>query len=82
MPAKKEFTFEIKKQIGLLSTNKTGWNREVNIVSWNGGRPKLDIRDWTPEHDRMSKGITLSGEEVAMLKEILEEYDPYTAEEL
>lgn len=79
--AKTEFSYEIVKQIGVLSTNKSKWNREVNIVRWNNGKPKLDIRDWAPEHEKMSKGISLTGEEVAVLKEILEEYDPYEFEE-
>ncbi len=79
--AKTEFSYEIVKHIGVLSTNKAKWNREINIVRWNNGKPKLDIRDWAPEHEKMSKGISLSGEEVAVLKEILEEYDPYEYEE-
>lgn len=60
--------FEITEKIGVLSTNeKTGWTREVNRVSWNGKDAKIDIRDWDPEHQKMSKGITLSDEEAAKL---------------
>lgn len=33
--------------------------------------PKYDIRDWAPGHEKMGKGTTLSKEEVAKLKEIL-----------
>lgn len=82
MAEKRAFTFEVKRTIGVLSTGKGGWNRELNIVSWNEGKPKLDIRDWAPDHSKMGKGIALNGEEVAVLKELLEEYDPYTAEEM
>jgi hypothetical protein len=71
----KEFTFAIVKALGQLSTSRSGWNREVNRVSWNGGPPKLDIRDWAPDHSKMGKGISLTGEEVAILKEILAELD-------
>lgn len=71
----KEFTFEVKKEFGQLSSAKSGWNREVNLVSWNNAKPKLDIRDWAPEHDKMGKGISLSREEASILKEILEELD-------
>ena len=68
-----EFKFEIKKEIAVLSSSpKTGWNKELNFVSWNGNTPKLDIRDWSPEHEKMGKGTTLSKEEVTKLKEILE----------
>ena len=52
-------TFEIKEHIGVIASNDSGWNKELNIVSWNGGTPKYDVRDWDPDHERMSKGITL-----------------------
>ncbi|HZK42564.1 MAG TPA: PC4/YdbC family ssDNA-binding protein [Clostridia bacterium] len=67
-----EFKFEIKKEIAVLSSSpKSGWNRELNFVSWNGNAPKLDIRDWSPDHTKMGKGITLSHEETAILMTIL-----------
>lgn len=74
----KEFTFEVVKSLGQLSTSRSGWNREVNLVSWNGAKAKLDIRDWAPDHSKMGKGISLSDEETAILKEILAEHDAYT----
>lgn len=73
----KEFTFEIVKTLGQLSTSRSGWNREVNLVSWNGAKAKLDIRDWAPDHSKMGKGISLTDEETALLKSILEEHDAY-----
>ncbi|HOO61474.1 MAG TPA: PC4/YdbC family ssDNA-binding protein [Bacillota bacterium] len=79
--ARTEIKSEIVKEIGILSTSKSNWNREVNIVRWNEGKPKLDIRDWAPDHEKVGKGISLSAEEVAVLKEILAEYDPYEVEE-
>ncbi|MDD2213386.1 hypothetical protein HCH52_02905 [Oscillospiraceae bacterium HV4-5-C5C] len=79
--AKQEFTFEIVKHIGVLSTNKSNWNRELNVVRWNNGRPKFDVRDWSPEHDKMGKGISFTGEELAVLKELLDETDPYEYDE-
>ena len=48
--APKEFKFEIIEELGVISSAKSGWNREVNIVSWNDGNPKIDIRDLVPEH--------------------------------
>lgn len=39
-----ELKFEIIKNIGVLSESSNGWKKEVNIVSWNGGDPKYDIR--------------------------------------
>ncbi|MBR6880913.1 MAG: hypothetical protein IKN14_07530 [Clostridiales bacterium] len=77
---KTEIKSEIVKHIGILTTNKTGWNREVNIVRWNEGKPKLDIRDWGPNHEKVGKGLSLNSEEVALLKELLADYDPYEIE--
>jgi hypothetical protein len=67
-----DFTFTIEEMIGTLSTNAKGWKKELNKVSWGGRPPKYDIRDWSPEHDKMSKGVTLSDEEVVELKKLLE----------
>ena len=66
-----EFTYEITEEYGVLSENARGWTKELNKVSWNGGKPKYDIRDWAPEHERMGKGVTLNEEEAAELKELL-----------
>ena len=66
-----EFKYEIKKEIGVLSEKPNGWRREVNMISWNDGDPKIDIRDWAPEHSKMSKGISLTYEEAVELSELL-----------
>ena len=55
-----EITYEIKEHIAVLNTSETGWTREVNLVSWNGTNPKVDVREWDPDHKRMSRGITLT----------------------
>lgn len=67
-----EFQYEIKEEIGVLSESKSGWRKEVNRVSWNGAAPKLDIRDWAPNHEKMGKGITLSTEEAEKLAKLLQ----------
>ncbi len=67
----KEINFEIKETIGVLSESPKGWTKELNLVSWNGARPKFDLRDWAPDHEKMGKGITLTNEEIAKLKELL-----------
>ena len=41
------------------------------MVSWSGAEPKIDIRDWSPDHSKMGKGITLSADEIEKLKELL-----------
>ncbi len=52
-------TYEIIEHIGTISSWESGWNRELNLISWNGANPKYDIREWDDNHERMSKGITL-----------------------
>lgn len=66
-----EIKYEITQELGVLSESKSGWTRELNLISWNGAAPKYDIRDWSPEHQKMGKGIALSAEEVEKLKIIL-----------
>ncbi len=63
--------FEIKKSIGTISTSAKGWTKELNLISWNGGQPKYDIRDWDPEHEKMGKGITLTEDELKSLFELI-----------
>lgn len=66
-----EVEFTIIEQLGVIETQKNGWNKELNIVAWNGGVPKFDIREWDPEHERMSKGITLFEREAERLSQLL-----------
>jgi hypothetical protein len=68
-----DIKFEITKTIGVLSTSEKGWTKELNLVSWNDRPAKYDLREWSPDHQMMSKGITLSKEEMAVLKSLLEE---------
>ncbi|TWD93205.1 hypothetical protein FB550_11619 [Neobacillus bataviensis] len=66
-----DIKYEITKKIAVLSESAKGWKRELNLISWNGREPKYDIRDWSENHEKMGKGITLSKEELDKLKEIL-----------
>ena len=34
-----EFTYEVTERIAVLSTNARGWERQLNMVSWNGNPP-------------------------------------------
>ena len=63
--------FDLMEHIGVLGRKDNGWTKEVNIVAWNGGKAKVDIRDWGPDHDRMSRGITLFEEEAENLTRAL-----------
>ncbi len=66
-----EIKYEIIEKLGILSESTKGWTKELNLISWNGGTPKYDIRDWSPDHEKMGKGITLTDEEAKKLKELL-----------
>lgn len=67
-----DFSYEIKKHIGVISNGSGGWTKELNLISWNGKEAKYDIRDWGPDHEKMGKGITLSLKDVLALKELFE----------
>lgn len=63
--------YEIVEQFGVLSESEKGWKKELNLISWNDREPKYDIRDWSENHEKMGKGITLTQGEFEKLKEIL-----------
>ncbi|HEX9839833.1 MAG TPA: PC4/YdbC family ssDNA-binding protein [Anaerolineales bacterium] len=66
-----EIKYEIIQQIGLLSKAGSGWTKELNLISWNDREAKYDLRDWSPDREKMGKGVTLSREELSALKELL-----------
>lgn len=67
--------FELIDEIGVLHTETDGWSMELNVVKWNNGVAKYDIRKWNEDKSRMSKGLTLTEEELQGLhKLLLEKY--------
>jgi hypothetical protein len=66
-----EIKYEIIKNVGTLSKAASGWAKELNLISWNDREPKYDLRDWSTDHQKMGKGVTLSKEELLALKELL-----------
>ena len=71
-----EIKFEIMETLGTISNTPSGWAKELNLVSWNGGEPKYDLRQWSPDHTKMGKGISLSREEAQALMELLGKWLP------
>ncbi len=65
-----EIKYEIVKELGVIAESTRGWTKELNMVSWNDNPPKYDIRDWSPDHSRMSKGISLTEDEMTKLVEL------------
>ena len=68
-----EIKIEITDHLATLSTSTKGWTKELNLVSWNGAAAKYDIRDWSPDHSEMGKGVTLSVDEMKELKKVMEQ---------
>ena len=70
-----EIVYETVEKIAVLSESSKGWTKELNLISWNDRDPKYDIREWSPDHEKMGKGVTLSNEEAAILKKALDSRD-------
>ena len=73
-----DVTFEIMEHIGVIDEvggRDEKWTKEINVVAWNGGKPKIDVRDWNESHERMSRGITLTEEQaMKMTKALVDRY--------
>ncbi len=68
-------SLEIMEELGDLSTASNGWRKQLTYTSWNGRAPKFDLRSWDPDHQSMTKGLTLTKSELVNLKQILNELD-------
>lgn len=71
-------SYKVIANVGTLAQYPTGWSKEVNIVSWNEGQPKLDIRDWSEDYEKMSRGITLTADEMQRLVDSVQARDAIT----
>lgn len=67
----KEITFTKERNITTMSTNDE-YTKELNLVSWNDGEPKVDIRCWRGE--KPLKGISLNTDEGRALYEGLKAF--------
>lgn len=72
-----EVKMEVLEKCGVISTRK-GKNGdttlELRYVAWNGNPPKYDIRPWYKDEngeEKCAKGITITGEELISLGEII-----------
>lgn len=66
-----DFSYEIVKPLGVVAEGKGGWNLELNLVSWGGRPAKYDLRSWSPDHQKMGKGLTMSADELKALHNLL-----------
>lgn len=60
MKNSQDISCEIVEQLLVIEERNAGWNLELNIVKWNDGEPKYDIRPWNEDHSRSGKGLTLT----------------------
>lgn len=63
--------YEIIETIGIISESPKGWKKELNLIAWNNREPKYDLRDWSPDHEKMGKGVTLTKQELESIKTLL-----------
>ena len=70
-----DIKFEIVEKIGVLSSTASGWSKQLNLMRWNDRDPKYDIREWSPDGEKMGKGVTLSKDELLALKELLNQIE-------
>ena len=66
-----DFSYTIEQNLGVIATQKSGWTLELNLVSWGGRPAKYALRPWSPDHEKMGKGLTLTKEELDSLKALL-----------
>lgn len=70
-----KISYEVVEHLAVLSETPKGWRKELNLVSWNNRPPKFDIREWSPDHTKMGKGLTFNNEEIVQLKKALAEIE-------
>ena len=70
-----DISFKIIDSFGVLSESKAGWKTELNTVSWGDRPAKYDIRSWSPDHQKMGKGVTMTKEEITVLRDLLNKLD-------
>ena len=69
------FSFKVVEEVGVLSEGANGWQKELNLGSWNDREPKYVIREWDANHEKMRKGVTLTIDELVELRSILNELE-------
>lgn len=70
-----DIRYEIKEKVGIIAESAKGWKKELNLISWNGNEAKYDLREWSPGHEKMGKGITLTIDELKRLRKLLNEME-------
>lgn len=66
---------DIYRTICRLSKENEGWSRDLKVVSWNGQDVKYDIRRWSPDNERMTRGLTFTEEEMQNICDLYWEHE-------
>lgn len=68
-----EISYKVLEECGSLGTNANDWELKLRYISWNEKEPKYDLRSWKEDEtgEKCSKGITLTGEELESLYNVL-----------
>ena len=72
--ANNEIKYEVLENCGVIAERSGDYKLELRYVSWNGKEPRYDIRPWKVNDEGeeiCGKGITLTGEELESLGEII-----------
>ena len=69
--------YKVLEECGTLSTNAKGWSLKLRYISWNGKDPKYDLRSWVKDEtgEKCGKGITMTGDELEALLNILKKME-------
>ena len=63
--------YTLVKHLGVLSesddNNGNPMTKEVNLISWDGKIPVLDVRSWSADHNTMTSGTTFTQKELTAL---------------
>lgn len=65
--------YKIIEELGILSETAKGWQKLLTKVKWGDNDVKYDIRSWSEDRTKCSKGITLNEEEAIALLQALED---------
>lgn len=78
--SRESFNRDIVCRLGSMPKPYGDYNLEVNIIKWNKGRAKLDIRSWNKNGVQPTKGVTFTREEYYWLISTLCRVNPLMIE--
>lgn len=65
-----DIKYEILETLVKLPEKKD-YHPEINLIKWGSNDPKYDLRRWNDDRTKMTKGITMTKEELLALMDEL-----------